>query len=455
MHNKNEQGRIRALEIWQAGVNAVQPARCMPHFLSTLASQVGHWPPKKSYVVVGGGKAGAAMAQATETVLLQQGIPASNIKGWVNVPEGSQHRSLQCIHLHAARPVGYNFPTPQAVAGTIKMLELVDQSPADAVILCLISGGGSAILCAPVAEVSLEDKVKVSQQLSAAGASIAELNIVRKHLSQFKGGGLTRRCFSSQGNKQLISLIISDVIGDPLDVIASGPTAIDPTTFAEALEVLHRKDLLSHAPVSVLKYLEEGAAGKHPETLKTQPVESPRLIHQIVANNALAVQAAAAQAERMGYQVETIDKCWDGDAVETGQWMAEHWPVADSTLARCIISGGETTVKLPAQPGKGGRNQSMALAFLSALEKRGFSQAGLFENITLLCAGTDGEDGPTDAAGAFADMRILEFAHQQGLRIDEFLQHQNAYPFFQATGGLLKTGLTETNVMDLQVFIQG
>lgn len=453
MHNKYEQGRNRAREIWQAGVRAVQPACCMPRFLGALAIQVQSWSPKQTYLIIGGGKAGAAMAQAAEEFLLQQGIPAKQIAGWVNVPEGSENRSLQCVHLHAARPVGYNFPTPQAVAGTLKMLELIDQSPADAVILCLISGGGSAILCAPVAEVPLEDKVKVSQQLSAAGATISALNAVRKHLSQFKGGGLTQRCFSMQGKRQLISLILSDVIGDPLDVIASGPTATDPTTFADALDVLRRKDLLTRAPNSVVNYLHEGAAGRHPETLKTIPVEAPQLIQQIVANNPLAVNAAAEQARRMGYQVEVLAKCWDGDAVETGRWMAEHWSVPNSSKPRCIISGGETTVKLPRQPGKGGRNQSMALAFLSVLEKKMPGLAGSGDGVTLLCAGTDGEDGPTDAAGAFADAGILNKAHEAGLQIEDHLQRHDAYPFFQATGGLLKTGLTETNVMDLQVFI--
>lgn len=454
MHNKYEQGRIRAREIWQEGVRAVQPAHCMPRFLSAIAAQVRAWSARQNYLVLGGGKAGAAMAQAAEEFLLQQGIPAAQITGWVNIPEGSEHRSLRCIHLHAARPVGYNFPTPQAVAGTLKMLELIDQAAGDAVIFCLISGGGSAILCAPVAEVPLEDKVKVSQQLSAAGATIGELNAVRKHLSQFKGGGLTHRCFSKHGNRQLISLILSDVIGDPLDVIASGPTATDPTTFADALDVLRRKDLLTIAPTSVVHYLQEGAAGRHPETLKSMPVEAPQLIQQIVGNNALAVNAAAEQARRMGYHVEVLAKCWDGDAVETGRWMADHWPVSNCSNPRCIISGGETTVKLPKKPGKGGRNQSMALAFLSALEKKLPTLAGSGDGVTLLCAGTDGEDGPTDAAGAFADAGILNKAHEVGLQIEDHLQRHDAYPFFEATGGLLKTGLTETNVMDLQVFIQ-
>ena len=324
MHNKHESRRLQAEMIWRAGVEAVQPRHCIPHELGLLEESVRGWSPERHYIIIGGGKAGAAMAQATEAFLLHKGIPANKIKGWVNVPEGSQPTKLQCVHLHPARPVGYNFPTPEAVLGTQQMLKLVDEAPEDALILCLISGGGSAILCAPVPGVPLEDKVQVSKQLSAAGASIGQLNAVRKHLSLFKGGQLAQHCFRSgtSSNKQLLSLIISDVIGDPIDVIASGPTAVDPTTFHDALKVLRELGLMEKAPPSVVTYLQAGTRGEHAETLK-----------QIIAlkNHSLCIAWSPAikrplmqrrkKAESLGYEViEYSDK-------ERSSTIPPRWPV--------------------------------------------------------------------------------------------------------------------------------
>jgi glycerate 2-kinase len=455
MHNKHESGRMQAEAIWRAGVEAVQPGYCIPQELSLSEESVRGWSPDRSYLIVGGGKAGAAMAQATEAFLLDKGIPPDRITGWVNVPEGSKPTRLQCVHLHPARPVGYNFPTPDAVRGTEQMLKLIDDAPDDALILCLISGGGSAILCAPVPGVPLDDKVEVSKQLSAAGATITELNAVRKHLSLFKGGQLAQRCFrpGTSSKKQLLSLIISDVIGDPLDVIASGPTVLDPMTFYEALAVLQNKGVTDKAPRSVIEYLQAGERGEHEETLKQLPADKSQLLHCLVASNQKAINAAARMAESFGYEVVEYSDKREHDTIHLATYFADQITSYAGLNPICLISGGESTVKLPPNHGKGGRNQSFALACLSQLQLLSDGDDTQLQGITILCAGTDGEDGPTDAAGAFADLGIVQAAREQGLSMEGALKRQDAYPFFEATDGLFKTGLTETNVMDLRVVL--
>lgn len=455
MHNKHESGRLQAEAIWRAGVEAVQPRHCIPYELGLLEESVRGWSTDRHYLIVGGGKAGAAMAQATEAFLLGKGIPPGKITGWVNVPEGSQPTRLQCVHLHPARPAGYNFPTAEAVKGTEQMLKLIDDAPDDVLILCLISGGGSAILCAPVPGVPLEYKVDVSKHLSSAGATITELNAVRKHLSHFKGGQLAQRCFRSgtSSKKQLLSLIISDVIGDPLDVIASGPTALDPTTFQNALTVLQEKGLMNKAPRSVIEYLQAGTRNERPETLKRMPVNESQLLHRLVASNQKAIDAAARKAESLGYEVIEYSDKREHDTIHLATYFADQIYHYSEKHPICLISGGETTVKLPANHGKGGRNQSFALACLSQLQLLADGDDVQLQGVTILCAGTDGEDGPTDAAGAFADLGVLQSAREQKLSMEDALVRQDAYPFFAATGSLFKTGLTETNVMDLRVVL--
>lgn len=448
MHNPEL--RKQAADIWMAGVNAVKPQGCVPTALRELAREVGGWRADREYLIIGGGKAGAAMGKSAEEFLFQAGIPSSNIKGWLNVPEGSRPEKLRSVHLHPARPTGLNFPTPAAVSGTLQMLELIDQAAEGTLIICLISGGGSALLCAPVEGVSLDDKVLISKQLSAAGASIQQLNSVRKHLSVIKGGGLAKRCFPDLENPkriQLVSLIISDVIDDPLDTIASGPSAPDPTSFAAALGVLDELDCRKQAPKSVLKYLEEGGQGCHPETLKVLSRPEPELIYRIIANNRLALQSAGEKGRKLGFKVIDLGDHLQGDTLELAEHFKSQLAAWQKQRPCCVLSGGETTVHLADGAGKGGRNQNMALALLSAIA------ASAWENVCLLCAGTDGEDGPTDAAGAFADREAWQQSLGMNLDPAEFLKRHDAYPFFQAVGGSYQPGLTDTNVMDLRVFL--
>jgi hydroxypyruvate reductase/glycerate 2-kinase len=366
------------------------------------------------------------------------------IEGVVNVPGGSE-LPLQRIQLHAARPGGSNHPTAAGVAGAQRILDLLRSAGPQDVALCLLSGGGSALLPAPADGVTLEDKQQVTKLLHACGATINEMNAVRKHLSAIKGGRLAQ----AFAGRLLISLIISDVVGDPLDVIASGPTAADPTTFADALQVLAKFQLTDRVPGAVLHHLQRGAAGALPETLKALPDHSR---NRIVGNNSRSLLAAQRHAEQLGYRVLNLGSYIEGETRQAAVVLAglvrsiraEGLPVPPPV---CVLSGGETTVTLVEKPGLGGRNQEFVLAAAAYL-----GEAGM-KDVVLLSGGTDGEDGPTDAAGAIADASTLQRAARQGLAPAAFLARNDAYHFFQATGDLLQTGLTQTNVMDVRVLL--
>ncbi|MEK6235552.1 MAG: DUF4147 domain-containing protein, partial [Planctomycetales bacterium] len=305
----------------------------------------------------------------------------------------------------------------------------------------LISGGGSALLPAPIEGITVADKQAVTRHLSGAGATINELNTVRKQLSRIKGGGLARACKAGR----LISLIVSDVTGDPLDVIASGPTVPDPSSPRDALRTLERFGAREAGiPDRVFQRLEEQAA--NPET-----GDACNATNLIIGTNRRAVEAAGAEATRLGYSpgIESAETP-EGQAEDVGRELAQ----AARTMRTepgpdCMISGGEPVVTLApeADRGMGGRNQQLVLAALDELGSRGF------EGVALLSGGTDGEDGPTDAAGAFCDRALAEAASEHGLDPADFLRRNDAYHFFEPLGGLIKTGPTHTNVMDLRVVL--
>jgi len=438
----SESLRSQARSIWQAAVDAARPQDLIRDALADpalpLLRAVGH---ARRILVVGAGKAGAAMSAGVEEALAEH---LDRVEGVVNVPAESI-RPLRAIRLHAARPAATNQPTAEGVAGTRQILDLVARAGAHDVALCLLSGGGSALLPAPVAGVTLEDKQHATQLLHACGATINEMNCVRKHLSQSKGGRLAQ-AFTGQA---LFSLIISDVIGDPLDVIASGPTAADPTTFADARAVLEKYSLIDQVPTSIRRHLEVGAAGQVPETLK----ELPTHVHNyVIGNNVRSLAAAQARAEELGYRVLNLGSSIEG---ETRHVATAFAGIVRSIAAQgqplrppvCLLSGGETTVTLAEKHGLGPRNQEFVFAAALKLGKEGIGQ------VVVPSGGTDGEDGPTDAAGAIADAETLERAEQLGLTLATFLARNDAYPFFQATDGLLLTGLTQTNVMDVRVIL--
>jgi hydroxypyruvate reductase/glycerate 2-kinase len=397
--------------------------------------------PARRILVVGAGKAGAAMSAAVEEALAGQ---LERVQGVVNVPAETV-RPLHAIRLHPARPAATNQPTGEGVAGAREILKLVASAGPDDVCLCLLSGGGSALLPAPVEGVSLADKQAVTLLLHACGATINEMNTVRKHLSQVKGGRLAQ-AFTGRA---LFSLIISDVIGDPLDVIASGPTAADPTTFADALAVLEKYHLTARAPQAVLRHLRRGAAEEVPETLKALPAN---VSNHILGNNVRSLAAAQEKAQQLGYRVVNLGSYIEGETRHVATAFAgivrsirAHGLPAPPPV--CLLSGGETTVTLTAGHGLGGRNQEFVLAMLARLGLEGM------RGVTALSGGTDGEDGPTDAAGAIADEATVRKAEKLGLSPAVFLARNDAYHFFEATGDLLQTGLTNTNVMDVRVIL--
>ena len=416
-----------ALTIWHAAVEAVRPEPLVIAAVEKLRPLLESAPTIR---VVGCGKAGAAMAVGVEAALADL---MGRVAGWVNVPEGFT-ATTQSIHLHPARPVGRNAPTQAGIDGACAMAKLLADAGPDDIALGLISGGGSALMPWPVEGVSLADKLAVTELLAGSGASIGEMNAVRKHLSRVKGGRLAE----GFRGKRFVTLIISDVVGDPLDVIASGPTTPDPTTYADALAVLDRYDLRSRTPVSVVGHLERGRRGELPETPKVLPAT---VENRLIGTNALALAAATRTAERLGFRVVSLGSAVEG---ETADVARRHAAIVRTLPPRtCLLSGGETTVTLGRHPGKGGRNQEYALAMALAL--------GDTPNVLTLSAGTDGEDGPTDAAGAIADADTL----RRGTDAVGHLARHNAYPFFDAAGGLLRTGLTGTNVMDVRVTLVG
>ena len=442
--------------IWQAGVNAVDSNRLVRNVVSvsgqflSIADESFDLEQLSRIVVVGAGKAGAGMAAAVENVLSEDALRSSGVSceltGWVNVPADCV-RPLPRIHLHAARPAGVNEPTEAGALGSQRILEMVSTLTDSELCLVLLSGGGSALLPAPVDGVSLHDKQTITRLLMHGGATINELNCVRKQLSKIKGGGLARSLRAGR----MLTLIISDVIGDPLDVIASGPTVEDSSTPTEASEIIERfiRDE-SQVPSAILDFLRHKAATS---TARDRSF-GDRVRNFVIGNNEVAVQAAAARAAELGYAVVNQGSGLAGVASEVGCDLAEtclvirnnETPVTGPT---CVISGGEPVVHLAETdlPRKGGRNQELVLAACQRLWADGA------EGMAILSGGTDGEDGPTNAAGAVLDASVLREARRLGVQPDGFLAINNSYEFFDRAGGLVKTGPTHTNVMDLRVAV--
>ena len=446
MMRPSDKLRADALRIWQAGVEAVRSQRLVGQALRVdgrtlrIADESLDLAGIGRIVVVGAGKAGAGMAAAVEDALGPQLLDDKQVTGWVNVPEDCV-RPLARIHLHGARPPGVNEPTPAGAAGAVKILKLVEALGPDDLCLCLISGGGSALLPAPVEGIALEDKLLLTRHLSGAGANIEQLNAVRKQLSRIKGGGLMRACRAGR----LVTLIISDVLGDPLDVIASGPTVTDSSTPEMALAVLEefgaRQAGVSQA---VFDYLRA-------KQMAPSRAVSCRVMNLVIGNNAAAVDAAGAEALRLGYRHAMLSATQsEGPAEDVGRHLADMAiRMRDEPGPNCLVSGGEPVVKLveAAKRGRGGRNQQLVLAALARLAKDGAS------GIAILSGGTDGEDGPTDAAGALLDESLLGQASAKGLDPKAFLVRNDAYHFFDPLDGLIKTGPTHTNVCDVRVVV--
>ncbi|MDE3091203.1 MAG: glycerate kinase, partial [Chloroflexota bacterium] len=390
--------------------------------------------------VVGFGKASAAMAQAVEEIC---GDTLRVAHGAVTVKYGHA-AALQKTQLHEA---GHPLPDENSLRGTQKILQILGEATTDDLVICLISGGGSALLELPVAGVSLDDLRVTTDALMRSGATINETNTLRKHLSQVKGGQLAR----SAHGAQIVSLILSDVIGSSLDTIASGPTAPDSTTFADALAVIDRRDVRAQLPTSVVRHLERGARGEIADTPKASDLVFARVQNVIIANNEIACEAAMQAAQARGFNTLLLTSSLQGEAREVAKVfaaIAKEIVRSNRPVARpaCVIAGGETTVTVRGR-GKGGRSQEFALA--AALEIAGMP------GIVALSAGTDGTDGSTDAAGALADGATLARAAARGLDAHAFLSNNDAYNFFQPLDDLIITGPTHTNVNDVVMILVG
>ena len=386
--------------------------------------------------VIGAGKASAAMARAVEKVL---GKRISG--GLINVKYGHLAK-LRRVELNEA---GHPVPDQEGVAGAERIAGIAANATSDDLIVCVISGGGSALLPLPAPPITLEEKQATTKLLLACGANIHEINAVRKHISAVKGGQLARLASPAT----VLSLLLSDVIGDNLDVIGSGPTAPDDSTFASAKSILDKYDIFDKVPVTIRERLEKGLAGEIPETPKPSDPVFARTQNLVVGSNILAVAAAQQCARRLGYRTLVLSTYVEG---ETRDVARVHAAIAKEIRASgrpvkppaCVISGGETTVTLRGE-GLGGRNQEFVLA--AAMDLAGM------DGVAVLSGGTDGTDGPTDAAGAIADGRSTSRAEALGLKAQSFLANNDSYRFFEPLRDLLLTGPTNTNVMDVRLMM--
>jgi hydroxypyruvate reductase len=390
-------------------------------------------------VVVGAGKASGTMTQAVEAVL--DGLP---IEGLVAVKELRGHPAPRRVRVVEA---GHPIPDGRGEAAGAEILRLAWEAGPDDLVLCLISGGGSALTPAPVPGVTLAEKQAVTRLLLECGATINELNAVRKHLSRLKGGQLARAAHPAP----VVALLLSDVIGDPLDVIASGPTAPDPTTFGDALRVLDGFGLRPRLPPSVRAHLEAGARGDTEDTPKPGDPVLAGVTNVVIGNNGLVVEASVEEARRLGLAPCLLTRRLQGEAREVARVFAA---LLDETARgglvpgrpACLIAGGETTVTIRGR-GTGGRCQEFALALAPEL--------AAMRDVVVLAAGTDGSDGPTDAAGALVDSTTLDRARGQGLDARRALAENDSHPFFAALGDLVLTGPTGSNLMDVYLGLVG
>ena len=431
-----------ARAIFKAGLGAVDPVNAVKNRLKlhgdtlSLEEREYNLGDFKNIYVIGMGKAAAAMASAVEDILggrITSGIV--NVKYGYTVP-------LKTIVVNEA---GHPVPDENGLRGTREIVGLLEKSTADDLVICLISGGGSALLPFPAGDLTLKDKQDLTTALLHCGATIHEINALRKQISGVKGGRLAALAYPST----IISLILSDVIGDNLDVIASGPTVADTHSFHDCLEIINKYRLDEDIHGAVIEYILKGCRGDHLETPKPDDPVFKRTHNVIIGSNEAAAQAANEKALELGYNSMILSTFIHGETEEVAKVhtaMAEEILSSGNPIERpaCVISGGETTVTIEGS-GKGGRNQEFALA--AAIHMEGL------EGVLILSAGTDGTDGPTDAAGAAADGSTVSRAKELGLDPYSYLCDNDSYNFFKPLGDLLITGPTHTNVMDIRILL--
>jgi hydroxypyruvate reductase len=439
-----KQMRIEAKEIFVSSLKAVDPYQAVKRFVRVEDGRLTLGMEGQSSIkldlekydrisLVGGGKATAPMARAIEELL------GSMIgKGMINVKYGFTEELAITEIIEAGHPL----PDTKGVEGTRKILDFLQKAGEKDLIFSLISGGGSALLPQPAGDITLEEKQELTRSLLECGASIDEINAVRKHISSSKGGQMARVSFPAT----IVNLMLSDVVGDKMDVIASGPFVPDRSTFKEVWDILEKYGL-RNIPGTIHEYLKAGLEGRIPETPKTNDSIFDPVLNLIVGSNIIALEAARDKAEKMGYQTLILSSMVEG---ETREVARVHAAIAKEIVKTgrpifppaCIISGGETTVTIHGK-GLGGRNQEFCLS--AALDL-----VGLPQRMVILSGGTDGNDGPTDAAGAMVDPYTVRRGKELGMKAIDFLTNNDAYNFFKKTNELLITGPTNTNVMDVR-----
>lgn len=434
--------RRDAIAIFHAGLEAVDPVAAVKLHINyrdnrlEIKGQTYNLPDYENVYVIGMGKASAAMAQAIEELLGQR------LKsGIINVKYGHA-APLRTIKVNEA---GHPVPDDAGLQGTKEIIDLLQQTGEKDLVFCLISGGGSALLPSPLEELTLEDKQQATKVLLESGANIHEINALRKHISRVKGGRLAKIVYPST----LISLILSDVIGDNLDSIASGPTVPDSSNFMDCLQIIEKYNIMHRIPPPIVDLLEKGALGEIAETPKADDPVFARTRNIIIGSNILAVKAAKQKAEELGYNSIILSSFIDGetkDVARVHSAIAKEIVSSDNPVRKpaCVISGGETTVTIQGT-GLGGRNQEFSLAAAIGIDE--------MAKVVILSGGTDGTDGPTDAAGAIADGTTLQRARELNLKAEDYLSENDSYHFFQKLGDLLITGPTRTNVMDLRLML--
>jgi len=428
--------REEAAAVFRAAIDAVRPDRLVEavvhkqasqRFIEVKGRQRIDLPPQVT--LVGAGKAAAAMARGCESVLGPE-----SISGEVISTDGTA-TDLAAVVVHRA---GHPLPDDRGVTATRSLLRRLERATSGPVV-CLISGGASSLLVCPRAPITLADKIETNRLLLESGAPIEAVNTVRKHLSEVKGGGLLHHT-----RLAVVTLLISDVVGDDPAIIGSGPTAAAPTTFEEVWQIIRRYGLDRQLPASVQQVLDAGSRGELPETVKPDSADAKRSTLVVVGSNRLALAGAARAAVARGWGVEVIEAPIVGDTSAAARAFADQLQRRSAPRRSqrvCVLAGGETTVQVRG-PGRGGRNQEFALALVDEI-------AG--EPACVLSAGTDGIDGPTDAAGAFVDGSTAAAAEQLGLDPTEKLLSNDSYSFFDAVGGLFRCGPTGTNVMDIKI----
>lgn len=425
--------------IIRAALEAVNPATAVHTYFAQHAEVAERIKAASGrIIVVGAGKAGAPMAGAVSEIFGDRIAGGRVIVKYGHTLDRPIRSPIQISE------AGHPVPDEAGLLAAQEIARLLQTTTEDDVVLCLISGGGSALLTLPAAGLGLGDLQATTEKLLAAGATINQINTIRKHLSAVKGGRLAEMAALAT----VYTLILSDVVGDPLEVIASGPTVPDPTTFEDAWRIVDEYRLAPVLPARVVQHLQAGRAGTIPDTPKPGAAVLGRVFNAIIGSNPIAARAAVAAAGQAGLTARLLTTFVEGEAREVGRvvaGLAKGLVTGQGPVERpaCLVLGGETTVTLRGN-GQGGRNQEMALAAAIVLQE--------WPNILVVCLGTDGTDGPTDAAGAFADGSTVAKARAAGLEAVEYLNRNDAYNFFAAIGDLIVTGPTRTNVNDL-IFI--